>query len=303
MKVFSHLGTLLCSFILFFLLGVSCGSSRSIEFEEPEVFSKERIWLESLCSESFKGRRVGTLGNKRAFNYLLFEVQKMGINPEVQLFVHTSGDTLRNILAFIPGEVDSCIVIGSHFDGANESTLMNHYPAANDNASGVVTNLLIVDSLSKYSLLHMPHYSFCCAFWDGEETYDNTAFKGSKHFVSSGVMNGSIALYINLDTVGYSFSNNRTWLGYFNCASFDDEIRRLVYSLSSQHNLTLRDTQWNAASDDAVFLSQGVPTVSITDHSNYEVKYPLHSTKDTPKMVSLDRLVHISNSILYAFVR
>ena len=65
--------------------------------------SQEQIWLDSLCSRTFAGRKVGTVGNALANSYVVSEVSRMGYTPVVQGFIHESGLFLRNILITIPG--------------------------------------------------------------------------------------------------------------------------------------------------------------------------------------------------------
>ena len=68
----------------------------------------------------------------------------MGYEPESQVFQTENETEIRSVVITIPGSIDSTIVIGAHFDGATQSTAVNHYPAANDNASGTIVQLLFL---------------------------------------------------------------------------------------------------------------------------------------------------------------
>ena len=87
----------------------------------------------------------------------------MGYSPEVDTFKY--GDAiLRNIVVSVGNVKDTVIVIGAHYDGQFESDTLRKYPAADDNASGVVTVLLL---LNKFKSLNIrSHYPILFCFWD-----------------------------------------------------------------------------------------------------------------------------------------
>ena len=86
---------------------------------EEESFGKNI--LDSLCSKTFRGRRAGTVGNQLAFEYIKQLICEMGYVPETQEFRTAKGTVLHNLIVTIPGDSDSTVVVGAHYDGAVES--------------------------------------------------------------------------------------------------------------------------------------------------------------------------------------
>ena len=136
-----YLVSCLLLFLLFFV--DSCSPEEIPQFNMDEVLEKYgEEWLNALCSNAFQGRRVGTDGNSQAFEYIKHEVSKMGFSSNSQVFEIEGGTIVRNLIVSIPGQSDSTIIIGAHFDGAVQSNSVEHYEAAEDNASGTVALLM-----------------------------------------------------------------------------------------------------------------------------------------------------------------
>lgn len=102
------------------------------------------------------------------------------------------------------GGVDSTIIVGAHYDGAVMSWDGHHYPAAEDNGSGVVTLLMMLKIMSEEPI--NTDKSVICCFWDGEESYGNPPqpYNGSTYFAQGlESMAPTILFYMNLDTIGH----------------------------------------------------------------------------------------------------
>lgn len=261
--------------------------------QEPESrvvetkLGKPQIWLDTLCSRSFTGRKAGTIGNSLAAKYLFSEVNKMGYAPYYQIFVHSSGDTLRNILIEKKGKTDSLIVIGAHFDGQYESYGDNHYQAANDNGSGVVTLLSILDSLSSVDTLN---YTLCCAFWDGEEGSLAPPYKGSSYFVSNVTIKNKVVLYINIDAMGHNHDNTMI-LGWYG----GERVRRMIdilYKEAQFSYMPISRGKGEGSSDYRSFSKEGIPYISYTDKT-LNCDYPQHSVDDITDAIDMNRLSRV----------
>ena len=160
-----------------YILFLICFWCTSVNAETPEELAKR--WLYSIASDDFSGRRSGTDGCRKAFEYINEQISSMGYFPEVDSFKYDDA-ILRNIVVPVGKVKDSVIVIGAHYDGQYESKSLRKYPAADDNASGVVTVLLL---LNKFKLLNIrSHYPILFCFWDGEEYCYGDIFKGSRYF-------------------------------------------------------------------------------------------------------------------------
>ena len=260
---------------------------------EEELFEEQgKIWLESLCSKVFQGRRFGTDGDRLAFEYLRQELENMGYEPECQPFETESGVIGRNIIVSIPGHSDSTVIVGGHYDGAVQSTGGNHFQAANDNGSGTVAMLLFLKSLKDRPI--DTDRSIKCCFWDGEEVFEGRAFNGSKHFVSSVPKSslGFILYYENLDTVGHDHENN-IYIEY----GGKDRIRVMLENLSLSSRFAYHVSACSVYNSDyAPFHLAGIPFINYHDH-NSACDNPNHSIKDVKEAISVSRLVKIVSDV------
>ena len=276
------------SLLLLFFTLFSC---QEIDLDESEIISNSimespKSWLDTLCSRTFEGRKVGTQGNKRAALFLYNEVKKMGYAPEIQKFAHSSGDTLRNVIIQKKGVNDSLIIIGAHFDGQHASNNKVHYEAANDNASGVVTLLSILDSIARVDL----KYSIMAVFFDGEESCVPPAFKGSSYFVNNLNEKEKVVLYINIDAMGHNHDNQMIlgWFGSHRVLKVVDRLKK-----EKKFNYSIKERiKGEGASDYKSFSLVGIPYISYTDIS-LSCDYPQHDVRDSREAVNLSRLLKV----------
>ena len=251
--------------------------------------TQEEIWLDSLCSKTFAGRRVGTPGHNLAYEYLISEVKSIGYSPESVEWVHESGVVLRNIIVPIDGVVkDSIVIVGAHYDGQYESDDVTVFQAANDNGSGVVTSLSILDSLS--NMEYLPRYTTYVCFWDGEEACISPAFKGSSYFVKHFESIGSIVLYVNIDAMGHSHDNSLLlgWYGGGTHSRVSCLVDKLIEERGFNYTLVERN-KGEGGSDYVSFSRAGIPYISYTD-ININCENPIHSTRDTKDVIDYNRL-------------
>ena len=260
-------------------------------------------WLNYLCSEDCGGRLAGSKGAEVASNYLFNELFAMGYNPEFESFEHPYGEksiSLRNIVVTIPGEKDSCIVIGAHYDGQFEDTYINgvlqaHYPAANDNASGVVTLLKISYDFISY-LTSIPKYTIKLCFWDGEENTYGKCFKGSSHFVEQQFLRGEYFLYYqNLDSIGHHHEKGYN-LYYYGCLAKNKIIPLLLDSEMFFANVEELG-KGKGSSDYVPFTSHGIPAVSFVDYHTEGCPYTWHTVFDTQAHISINALIQESRIV------
>ena len=262
---------------------------------EEELFEEQgRAWLDSLCKDSFQGRRIGTEGNKLAFEFLKKEISGMGYVPEVQLFETENGVIGRNLIVSIPGQTDSTIMIGGHYDGAVSSTADKHYQAANDNGSGTVALLLLLKCLKEKSCVFSR--KVVCCLWDGEETFDGKAFRGSRHYIS--IVPTSfiqrVLHYENLDTIGHDH-DNVIYVEYLG----DNRMERMIQQLSLNGRFTYSVSHCSFFNSDyASFSNVGIPIVNYHDHYEKGCEHPNHSLKDTKDVISISRLIKIVHNVI-----
>ncbi len=282
--------------LLFGVIWPSCsiGDIQLVQCEKDYyalLEEKGKIWLDSLCSETFQGRRSGTKGNELAYEYLCREIRDLGYEPVSQLFKTEKGLTLRNIIVQIPGIVDSSIVIGAHFDGAVLSQNNVHYQAANDNGSGTVSLLLFLYYLKL--IPDVPERTITCCFWDGEEYLDGKTFRGSTYYVQS-LPDSSLSQllhYENLDTIGHDHDgSNEIYMEYLG----GERVSRVAYDISRNGRLTYHITESTFFNSDYTpFYDAGVPFINYHDHYGFKCGHPNHTTWDTKDAISINRLIRI----------
>lgn len=263
--------------------GVYAGTESAVGVYE--VGNKAKVWLNSLCCKDLGGRTTGTEYAVRAYEYLRDELTAMGLEPETQIFEH-GGVIFRNLVVIFDRGKDLTIVTGSHYDGAKLSDRFSFFPAAEDNASGCVANLVFLHDVLTQGL--DSDYNLVCCFWDAEEVYKGSAYKGSTYFVENCSYIGNIALYINFDTLGHRVDELEIIRS--------DRVQDLVDALVAEgrFNYTVRNPYDLSSSDYVSFQKAGVQYVALHDVHGKACKARIHSTADKVSAISTEKLMEIA---------
>ena len=254
-----------------------------------------KLCLDRLCSKSFEGRKVGTDGWELAYRFLMSEVTEMGYNPSIQQFQTEKGTEISSILVTIPGAVDSTIIVGAHFDGAQRTTFISHYPAANDNGSGTVTLLLLLKDM--FENFFETDKTVVIAFWGNEEVFEGAPFRASKHFTQelSTEDKKRTLLYINVDTMGHKSDKNKMLLDHSSEKRVRNEAERI--KSNGRFNYVLNERLKDMYSDFASFFYSGIPYLNYHDYCEPSCEHPVHTTIDTPEFISIEQLFNVSQDI------
>ena len=279
--------------VLIILLSCSGESGEEVNKAPKTLDEWGREWINTLCSKTFMGRRVGTEGATRAYAYLTSELSSMGYTPEIQVFYTEGGSIVRNIIVTIPGQVDSMVIVGAHYDGAIGLQGSSHYPAANDNGSGTVALLLLLKQNADNPF--NKSRTIVCCFWDGEEAFEGSTFRGSTYYAGHlpEENRSKVVFYVNLDTIGHNHAENpELYVGYYG----DERMKNRVDSLVRMKRLALSitDPPGRQNSDYVSFYKEGFPYINLHDHNGYKCPNPSHSIFDTPEEISIYRLLNIS---------
>lgn len=269
-----------------------CLSFTSIDAKKPEKLAKK--WLYAITSDKYLGRMAGTEGGKEAFEYIKKQISSMGYKLEIDSFQYKDV-TLRNIIVPVGIAKDTVIVVGAHYDGQFESNSLKKYPAANDNASGVVTVLLLLQKFK--SLKKIPQYPILFCFWDGEEYCYGETFKGSRHFVDKNKK--EVRYYINIDTVGHDHDQTNTMSFLYWGEDMLDKTNEILKSNSFKFRYFIA-AKGKGTSDQVPFEDKGIPYMFFYDSpesKHKECGHDLHSVNDIPEAVSIDRLVKLSDLV------
>lgn len=277
-------------YIYYLLWTCLCLSFCSCEKDEDflrinnETFSVEqsklKFWLEFLCSEECEGRKSGTIGNEIARNFIISELENMSYIPTVQKAVDKRNKDYYNIIVNIDNNSDKTIIIGAHYDGAVESS---KHPAANDNASGVASLLLLADLLvnTNDDLI----YDYQLVFFDGEETQDSgVSFNGSRFFVST--LKKSPLFYLNIDMIGNAEMLHRI-------ETTSDYLANCIREIGKKHkklNLEIDNKIVKYSQDFVPFDAVNIPVFTWKNPLKSNQGKFNHTQEDKMKHLSLDKM-------------
>lgn len=242
--------------------------------------SKMKFWLEFLCSSKCEGRKSGTKGNKIAREFIISELKNMSYRPMIQRAVDDSNRDYYNIIVNIDNKSDKTVIVGAHYDGAVES---NKYPAANDNASGVASLLLLADLLAESNddLI----YNYQLVFFDGEEAQKNGApFNGSRYFVSTLMKNP--LFYLNIDMIGNAEMLHRI-------ETTSDYLFTCIKEISERHKkleLEIDNKIVNYSQDFVPFDEIDIPIFTWKNPLKSNQGQYNHTPDDMMKHLSLDKM-------------
>jgi len=248
--------------------------------------------VETLASESFEGRGVGTAGLDRARDYLERRFAEVGLRPlgvdgYRQPFAGPDGTRLFNLVGVI-GEMagDRHVIVGAHYDhlGMGEPGDANAgklHPGADDNASGVAALLECARRLALEEKLAHPVVFIA---FSGEEK----GLLGSAYYVEHPVLplSGCDAM-VNLDTVGRLFDGALTVFGSNTATGLSHVLQGINYGFKFKLELPEKDV---GGSDQTSFVRRGVPGLQIFTGANADY----HRPGDTADKIDYDGLERVA---------
>ncbi|MRR21860.1 M28 family peptidase [bacterium] len=187
-----------------------------------------------------------------------------------------------NIIAVNGPEDADRIVVTAHID-AKKGT-----PGAIDNATGVVTLLLLAELLRDY---------------DGPRQVELVAFNGEDYYAVPGQMNyiaanqdrfNTILLDINIDGAGY-----QEGMSAFSEFGLPDDLSVRMKRVISQYPGITTGPQWPQG-DHSIFVQFGVPAIAVTSKwfiENMEHQDVTHTPKDRPEITDCRKIVEIAHAL------
>jgi aminopeptidase YwaD len=183
-----------------------------------------------------------------------------------------------NIIASKGKQGDRKIVITAHID-AKKGT-----PGAIDNATGVITLLLLAGLLKNYN----KNFELEIIAFNGEDYY---AVPGQMEYIKSMNDNfGNIMLNINIDGAGY-FEGNTS----FSLFGLPEELENSALSVISSFAGISEGALWPQG-DHSIFVQYGVPAIAVSSKwfvDNMDIQDITHTPKDNPSIVDINKLVEI----------
>ena len=187
-----------------------------------------------------------------------------------------------NVIARKGQDLTKRIVITAHIDAKKDT------PGAIDNATGVVTLLLLAELLKDY---------------DGDRILEIVAFNGEDYYAVPGQMDyimknqdhfENIVLNINIDGVGYK--EGKTALSFFN---LPETTKVICNDLLAEFNGTTEGIQWSQG-DHSIFIQYGCPAIAVSSQwfiehiDNQEIT---HTPKDNIDIVDCRKVIEIAQAL------
>lgn len=187
-----------------------------------------------------------------------------------------------NVVARKGTDVGRRIVISAHID-AKKGT-----PGATDNATGVVTLLLLAELLRDY---------------EGDRLLEIAAFNGEDYYLVPGQMDylnknqgrfDTIVLNINIDGAGYK--EGMTAFSFFD---LPEPLRAVAQEALTRFDGITEGVQWYQG-DHSMFVQQGRPAIAVSSQwflENSGSQYITHTPKDNMDIVDCGRIVEIAEAL------
>ncbi len=179
----------------------------------------------------------------------------------------------QNLVAYIPGKTDSCIIFSAHYDhlGMLGDVI---YPGANDNASGVSLVLNFAKYFNKSK--SKPKYTLVFLLVSGEEA----GLLGSKHYADNPIIPLEKTKFVfNFDMLGRGSEG----VYVINSTSVPEHYAVMEeINAKKEYIHDMHGTGESSSSDHASFHDKGVPAVFFYTHGTIS---HYHEPTDTPSDV------------------
>jgi hypothetical protein len=253
--------------------------------------------LSHLKNIAEKPHHVGTESHTKVQNYLLQELSKLGLKPELQIQTAfnekwKAGTTVENIVAKINGSSNGkSLLVASHYDSNPHSSI-----GASDAGSGVVT---ILEGIRAYLATNkVPKNDIIILFTDAEEL----GLLGAEAFVQHHPYAKKVGLVLNFEARGSggpsymlmetNGKNSKLLAGFQKANSNYPAANSLMYSV---YKMLPNDTDLTVFREKANI--NGFNFAFIGDHFDY------HSAQDTYDRLDRSSLAHqkdyFENSLAY----
>jgi Zn-dependent M28 family amino/carboxypeptidase len=306
--------------LLVLVIALSCANTKIFTDNEVTIVTKYmstittqelKTHLYIVASDEMQGRETGTIGQKKAGEYLISQYKKNNVSypkgangfyqsvPAAYLNAKRNEnlEDSENIWSFIEGSEKSneIIVISAHYDHIGIKNGKVYY-GADDDGSGTVALLEIAEAFQKAKKDgHGPKRSILFLHVTGEEH----GLHGSRFYTENPLfpLNNTIT-NINIDMIGrrddaHAKTNNYIYLIGANRLSTD--LHNICVDANKKYTQMELDFKYNdpndsnrfyERSDHYNFAKNGIPSVFLFNgvHADY------HQKTDTPDKIEYDAL-------------
>lgn len=180
--------------------------------------------------------------------------------------------TTQNVIGYLPGQVDSFVLVTAHYDHLGTLGRDVCFPGAHDNASGCALTM----DLAHYfgDIRSIPHYTLVFIFFSGEEI----GLVGSKYFTDNPLVPlDKIRFVLNLDLVG----SGEKGIRIVNSTVFTKEYELLLEINSNNKLLTHIKKRGPAMnSDHYYFYEHDVPSFFVYSLGSYKEYHNIYDTRE-----------------------
>ena len=245
--------------LLFFIASLAASA-------QGQQISYHRV-EQATVEERLKGSPSDNLGRQKKLRQLF---EAAGCKGEALTEVEVEGSTLPNVICKLPGESNSVIVVGAHYDKVTAGN------GVVDNWSGAALLASLFESLQAEPRRHV--FLFV-GFTDEEK-----GLVGSDQFLKQATaeQRSRIRAMINLDSLG--LSPTKVWL-----SRADKGLAQALNNVAHSMKLPLAgvNVEQVGMADSESFAARRIP--SLTIHSVTQETYPvLHSSQDTLAAIRMD---------------
>ena len=251
---------------------------------------------------------------QRAERYIRTQLLRFGYHVESQEFF-AGGRLYHNLeatLPGVPGYAHEVVVLGAHFDTAEEA------PGADDNASGVAGVLELARVFAGNSQRRTIRFVF---FPNEEPPWFPTSNMGSRHYAAAArARNDQIVAMVSIESIGYfdtekgsqrypfplnlAYPDVGDFIGFVSNLRSGELLRRAIATFRAHATLP---TQGAAApawvpgvwwSDHWSFWKEGYRAIMITDTAPYRNPF-YHTPQDTPDKLDYDRMARVVHGLTH----
>jgi hypothetical protein len=241
------------------------GAAACAAAAKDSPFSADRAFADLTKIVSFGPRPAGSEAIGATRNYIVAELQKAGLKPQLDEFQATTPRGMRrmvNIRASRPGSRPGVIALVGHYDTKVFDNM--RFLGANDGGSSAAWLLEMVRATKDLKLQSTLEF----VFYDGEEAAiewtDTDSVYGSRHDVQRRTADGSLRqlkALILVDMIGDKNLNIRKE------TDSTDWLKSIIWRTASELGFTKEfPSEDMAVEDDHIpYLKAGVPAVDLID--------------------------------------
>lgn len=258
-------------------------------------FNEQRAETDLKTLVGFGPRPAGSEAIAKARNYIVQELQKAGLNPQLDEFEANTPDgmkTMVNIRAARPGSKPGSIVLAGHYD---TKIFDFNFVGASDGGSSAAWLLEMARSTSQLKLEHTLEF----VFFDGEEAVrdwtDYDSVYGSRHDVDRRYKEGALRelkALILVDMIGDKDLDIRKE------SQSTDWLTSIIWDTAHSLGYTREflDSTQEVSDDHVPYLKAGIPAVDIID-----LDYPYwHKATDTLDKTSAHSLKIVGDVVYFS---